>query len=192
MRPIFEGVPGRPLLQICQFGHTHLCCQNVASTRFCRQIVSNNWWTFTQKVIIHSQKWSFTHFLRQNVASRIYALLSSNPPECQDWGKGGGVKPILAMPGFSLLLLQQPLPNHLRWNIYAIFELSNLPLLTCCPRITDIMMSIKDLSDGKKGGWGHCGQRGEAGGHHHLQWQGLWSSADDRRPTQGQGGRDRK
>ena len=22
--------------------------------------------------------------------SRIYALLSSNPPECQDWGKGGG------------------------------------------------------------------------------------------------------
>ena len=24
--------------------------------------------------------------------SRIYALLSSNPPECQDWGKGGGGK----------------------------------------------------------------------------------------------------
>ena len=29
------------------------------------------------------------HFCRQNVASRIYALLSSNPPECQECGKGG-------------------------------------------------------------------------------------------------------
>ena len=27
----------------------------------------------------------FTHFCCQNVASRIYALFSSNPPECQDW-----------------------------------------------------------------------------------------------------------
>ena len=31
----------------------------------------------------------FTH-LRQDVASHIYALLSSNPPECHVWGKRGG------------------------------------------------------------------------------------------------------
>ena len=29
------------------------------------------------------------HFCRQNVASCIYPLLLSNPPECQDWGVGG-------------------------------------------------------------------------------------------------------
>ena len=39
---------------------------------------------------LHSQKLLLTHFCRQNVASQIYALLSSNPPECQVWGKGGG------------------------------------------------------------------------------------------------------
>ena len=38
--------------------------------------------------------------------------LSSNPPECQDWGKGGGVKPILAMPGFWERLLRPPLPKY--------------------------------------------------------------------------------
>ena len=57
-------------------------------------------------------KWSFTHFLSQNVRSRIYALLSSNPPECQDWGKGGGIKPILAMPGFSRRLFRHSLPKR--------------------------------------------------------------------------------
>ena len=71
--------------------------------------------------IIHSQKWSFTHFLSQNVASRIYALLSSNPPECQDWGKGGGgVKPILAMPRFSRRLFCPPLPYQLSITLVSM------------------------------------------------------------------------
>ena len=40
-----------------------------------------------------------------------YVLLLSNPPECQDWGKrDGGVKPILAIPGFWELFFRQPLP----------------------------------------------------------------------------------
>ena len=59
-------------------------------------------------------------FLPQNML--IYALcrqllrfeftqfLSWNPPECKDWGAGGGGKPILAMSGFSRLLLLPPLP----------------------------------------------------------------------------------
>ena len=46
----------------------------------------------------HTKMCQFTHFCRQNVASHIYGLLSSNPQGCQ--GKGEGVKPILAMPGF--------------------------------------------------------------------------------------------
>ena len=41
-----------------------------------------------------------TKLLCDEKVSRIYALLSSNPPEYQDWGKGGGVKPIWAMPRF--------------------------------------------------------------------------------------------
>ena len=55
---------------------------------------------------------------------------------------------------FKYLIKSQPVrycSKHLRWNIFAIFELPHLPLLTCCPRLTDIMMSLKDLSDGKKG-----------------------------------------
>ena len=35
------------------------------STSPLKLIITNNYWTFTQKVIVHSQKWSFTHFLRQ-------------------------------------------------------------------------------------------------------------------------------
>ena len=48
----------------------------------------------------------FTHFL------------SRNPPECQDWGAGGGVKPILAMPGFSRVFVRPPLPKMLSINLY--------------------------------------------------------------------------
>ena len=33
---------------------------------------------------------TYVRALSSIAASRIYALLSSNPPECQDWGKGGG------------------------------------------------------------------------------------------------------
>ena len=42
---------------------------------------------------------ALTHFCR----------LSSNLPECQEWG--GGVKPILAMPGFWELFIQPQFPN---------------------------------------------------------------------------------
>ena len=34
---------------------------------------------------------------------------------------------------------------------YCSENLPHLPLLTFCPRLTDIMMSLKDLSDGKTG-----------------------------------------
>ena len=52
----------------------------------------------------------FTHFCRQNLASRIYALLSSNPPVCQDWVGVGGqanliVKVTLPLHGLAFLLL---------------------------------------------------------------------------------------
>ena len=59
------------------------------------------------KIIFYPKICWFTHFRCQNVVSRICALFSSNPPECQDWGAGGsspGVKPILAMPGFERFL----------------------------------------------------------------------------------------
>ena len=46
---------------------------------------------FTPKICLFRHQLllvAFTHFLL------------SNPPECQDWGAGRGVKLILAMPGF--------------------------------------------------------------------------------------------
>ena len=53
---------------------------------------------FGIRVLYPLSRVAFTHFL------------SRNPPVCQDWGVGGGVKPILAMPGFWKLWVQQPLP----------------------------------------------------------------------------------
>ena len=41
------------------------------------------------KKIIFTPKYVDLRALSSIVASRIYALLSSNPPECQDWGAGG-------------------------------------------------------------------------------------------------------
>ena len=41
-------------------------------------------------IIYPFSKLSYQHVYHKNVVSRISALLSSNPPECHDWGKGGG------------------------------------------------------------------------------------------------------
>ena len=56
---------------------------------------------------------------RQNATSLIYALLSSNPQLCQDWG---GVKPILAMQGFSHTSLGTPsLPLDVKYQTILPF-----------------------------------------------------------------------
>ena len=57
-------------------------------------------------------------------------FLSWDPPECQDWGAGGGAKPILAMPGFSRLLKHPPLPNsdnkipNLTWTQTRVYQIT--------------------------------------------------------------------
>ena len=64
----------------------------------------------------------------QNVASRIYALLSSNP-QFQDWGRG--VPAILAIPGFSRTSLAKPFPtSDLRfgWSLAKSGDLSSAGL----------------------------------------------------------------
>ena len=65
-------------------------------------IFFKRWLPFSSKIDHHQQlvniypksnhslpKMVIYALFTSNVASRIYALLSSNPPECQDWGKGG-------------------------------------------------------------------------------------------------------
>ena len=56
---------------------------------------------------------NFLSFVQTSLwSSCIYVLLPSNPPECQDWGKGGGGKPIWTIPSFWEFGEEQPLSVH--------------------------------------------------------------------------------
>ena len=75
---------------------------------------------FPSKIIIYSQlvpifpKYVNLRTFVVKISRVEYALLSSNPQVCLDWmgAGGGGVKLILAMPVFSLELLQHSLPYN--------------------------------------------------------------------------------
>ena len=95
-----------------------------------------------QKVIISPQKCalipqnrSFNHIsltfsltkmsyalLSKNVASRIYELLLAKFAKVPGWGGGGGgVNPILAMPGFGVHMDPKPTPKR---NSFVLYQLT--------------------------------------------------------------------
>ena len=55
----------------------------------------------------------------QNVVSGIYALLSSNPPDCQDWGEGGRGQTNLGAEATLPLLIVYPIGIIFALNFWA-------------------------------------------------------------------------
>ena len=69
-----------------------------------------NLWMCPQKIFWSSQ---ICKLLLMTVTSCIYAILLPNPPVCQNWGEGPGVKQILAM---RKRLLMKLAPKHIHYT----------------------------------------------------------------------------
>ena len=124
--------------------------------------------TFPQKMTIHPQlvnispqqkiftsKYVPLRALSSIVASRIYALLPSNPPECQDWGVGGSSQSWQCQtPGRTVqkamyfMCMHSELSFHLSLPIRSTAGLQNLnTILSQCKfsRWTAVAASLKQL-----------------------------------------------